>query len=242
MTSPIAGRRLFIGIPSYDRKINLTAAMALIELGQRALEHELAIKVQTLVGCSIVSMARNSLAHMFLESSCTDLLFIDSDVTFKAVDILKLLTLTTKFDVVAGVYRQRRLQKAYAVALDMSDEALVMNKAGLIRADRVGMGFTMIRRQVFEKLRDEHPEWAYRASDESDDTHMSFFDFKSAPEGYLGEDCLFCDRVREVGFSIWVDPSLAPGHMATLELEGSYGDDAITPMLEVVKQRKQVAH
>lgn len=239
----LEGRRLFIAIPSYDHKLNLNAAMALVELGQRAIEHRLAIHIRTLCGCSVVSLARNTLADLFLDTNCTDLLFIDSDVTFKATDVLRLLALAPQFDIVAGVYRMRQMKKIYRVGLDMSGDTLVMNKVGLVRGSRIGMGFTMIRRRVFEKLRDAHPEWAFLPPEEhkTSGTMYSFFDFKSTPEAYISEDCLFCDRAREAGFEVWIDPSIELGHMSTLELTGSYGEDAIKPMLAAARSQQEKA-
>jgi hypothetical protein len=62
----------------------------------------------------------------------------------------------------------------------------------------------LIRREVFETLKDNHPEWKYfddRVQNKHEDKFCySFFDFKSTPEGYVGEDYNFCDRASEHGF------------------------------------------
>jgi hypothetical protein len=65
------------------------------------------------------------------------------------------------------------------------------------------------------------------------------FDFQLAEEGYIGEDYLFCDRAREHGFEVWIDPSITLGHMGVQEYVGNYGRDVLYPM--VVPMQKDVA-
>jgi hypothetical protein len=57
------------------------------------------------------------------------------------------------------------------------------------------------------------------------------FDFMMAEEGYIGEDFLFCDRAREHGFEVWVDPSITLGHMGIQEYVGNFGNDVLYPMV-----------
>jgi hypothetical protein len=47
----------------------------------------------------------------------------------------------------------------------------------------------------------------------------------------MGEDYLFCDRAREIGFEVWVDPSISLGHMGVQEYMGDYGRDVLYPMI-----------
>jgi hypothetical protein len=57
------------------------------------------------------------------------------------------------------------------------------------------------------------------------------FDFLVTDEGYMGEDFLFCDRARELGFDVWIDPSISLGHMGVQEYTGNYGKDVLYPMV-----------
>ena len=49
--------------------------------------------------------------------------------------------------------------------------------------------------------------------------------------GYIGEDFLFCDRARELGFEVWIDPSITLGHMGVQEYTGNFGNDVLYPMI-----------
>ena len=237
----LAGRSLFIALPAYDFKVSLKLAISLAQFAQQAQQHGVSIQIGSICGCSVVSRARNLLAQDMLDSECTDLMFIDSDINFEAADIFRLMAWTSdpSKGIVAGVPRTRSTTKTYIGTLDYDENGeLTMNGMGLVRAKRVATAFMMVRRDVFEKLNDSHPEWRYY-DERSERTVPCIFDFMKTDEGYIGEDYLFCDRAREEGFEVWVDPTIKLGHMGVQEYEGEFGRDVLYPML--VPPQKDVA-
>lgn len=229
----LAGRSLFIALPAYDFKVSLKLAISLARLAQMSLQHGVDIQIGSVCGCSVVSRARNLLAQDMLESECTDLMFIDADINFEPEDVFRLMAWTSdpKKGIVAGVPRTRSTTKTYVATLDYDeDNQLTMNGMGLIQAKRVATAFMMVRREVFETLDEAHPEWRYY-DERSKRTVPCVFDFMLTEEGYIGEDYLFCDRAREHGFEVWVDPTIKLGHMGVQEYEGHFGPDVLYPML-----------
>lgn len=229
----LAGRSIFIALPAYDFKVSLKLAISLARFAQTAQQHGIDIQIGSVCGCSVVSRARNLLAKDMLDSACTELLFIDSDINFEPDDILRLMAWGSdaKKGIVAGVPRTRSENKVYIATLDYDEnKELTMNGMGLVRAKRVATAFMLVRREVFETLYNEHPEWHY-IDDRSDRKLSCMFDFKLTEEGYVGEDYLFCDRAREHGFEIWVDPSISLGHMGVQEYVGNFGTDVLYPMI-----------
>jgi hypothetical protein len=237
----LAGKKLFIGLPAYDFKISVKMAISLAEFCVKAQHHGIQIQMTNVSGCSVVSRARNIIADQLLETDCTHLLFIDADTNFNADDVFRLLAFADRKDIVAGISATRKKQKVYYSTLDQDEDGnIVMDKMGLVRVLRAGTGFMMIKREVFEKLRDVHPEWKFYDPNTDKDMY-SFFDFKSTPEGYVGEDYLFCDRAREQGFTVWVDPTIKLGHMGMHEFEGDFGNDFLYPLLKPVDANKEAA-
>ena len=229
----LAGRKLFVALPAYDFKVSLKLAVSLAQLAQAAPHHGIELQIGSICGCSVVSRARNLLTQDLLDSECTDLIFIDSDINFQPDDVLRLLAWTSdpKKGIVAGVPRVRDEVKTYITSLEY-DEAnqLTMNGMGLVRAERVATAFMMVRRDVFEKMIEAHPEWRYYDK-RADKTVPALFDFLLAEEGYIGEDFLFCDRAREIGFEVWIDPTISLGHMGVQEYQGNFGEDMLYPMI-----------
>jgi hypothetical protein len=234
----LAGRSLFIALPAYDFKVSLKLAISLARFAQQAQKHGIDIQIGSICGCSVVSRARNLLTQDMLDSDCTDLIFIDSDINFDAADIFRLMAWTSdpKKGIVAGVPRTRSTTKTYIGTLDYDENGeLTMNGRGLVRAKRVATAFMMVRRDVFETLDAAHPEWRYY-DERSERTVPCIFDFMKTDEGYIGEDYLFCDRAREMGFEVWVDPTIKLGHMGVQEYEGEFGRDVLYPMLAPSKR------
>lgn len=229
----LAGRSLFIALPAYDFKVSLKLAISLARVAQAAPQHGIDIQIGSVCGCSVVSRARNLLTKDFLESECTDLIFIDADINFAPEDVFRLMAWTTdpKKGIVAGVPRVRGEERVYITALEYDDnQELTMNSMGLVRGMRVATAFMMVRRDVFETLVEAHPDWTYYDK-KSDRMLPAIFDFKLTEEGYMGEDFLFCDRAREVGFEVWIDPTIKLGHMGVQEFLGDFGKDVLYPMI-----------
>lgn len=229
----LAGRKLFIALPAYDFKVSLKLAISLARFAQAAPQHGIEIHIGSICGCSVVSRARNLLAQDMLDSDCTDLLFIDSDINFEPEHILRLMAwgADPQKGIVAAVPRTRSENKVYIATLDHDENNdLTMNGMGLVRAKRVATAFMLVRREVFETLAREHPEWQYDCN-RSNRRLTAMFDFMLTDEGYIGEDFLFCDRAREHGFEVWVDPSITLGHMGVQEYTGNFGNDVLYPMV-----------
>lgn len=227
----LSGRSVFIALPAYDFKVSLKLAVSLARFAQEAPQHGITIQIGSICGCSVVSRARNLLAQDFLESTCTDLLFIDSDINFEPDAIYRLLAWGgEKKGIVAAVPRVRDTNKVYIMDLDIEEDHIIMDYMGLVRAKRVATAFMLVQRKVFETLVEKHPEWEYYDT-KSDRTLSCLFDFVLTEEGYIGEDFLFCDRAREEGFEVWIDPTITLGHMGVQEYMGNFGEDVIYPMI-----------
>ena len=237
----LVGKKLFIGLPAYDFKISVKMAIALAEFCVKAQQHGVSIQISNVSGCSVVARVRNIIANEFLESQAEHLLMIDSDMTFNADDIFRILAWSQTKPIVAAVGVASKKEKVYFSSLDQDeDNNIIMDRMGLVKVKRVGTGFIMIQRKVFEVMRDAHPEWKYMDQN-TGKVLQSFFDFKSTPDGYVGEDYVFCDRAHEHGFTAWVDPTIKLGHMGVMEYEGSFGEDFLYPLLKPIDAKKEAA-
>lgn len=228
----MAGRKLFIAVPAYDFKVSLKLAVSLAKLAQQLPQHGIELNIGSICGCSVVSRARNLLVKDFLNTNSTDLMFIDADINFEPEDVMRLMAWASapQIGIVGGVPRTRKSQAVYIAQLDQDAEGLTMNSMGLVRAKRIATAFMMVRREVLERMVQEKPQWEYY--DQNSEQKLSaVFDFLVTPEGYVGEDYLFCDRARELGYEVWIDPTIKLGHMGVQEYAGDFFNDVLQPMI-----------
>jgi hypothetical protein len=231
----LAGRKLFIGIPAYDGKINIKLAYNLAALMPKALQFGVSVKLGDVSGCSIITMARNQLVHEFLKSDATELLFIDSDVIATADDILRLMAQSGGKDITAGAYPRRSKDKNFFADLYFDENKDLEFDGSLMRLERVGTGFMLIQRHVIEAMVAAHPEWFY---DFKGEQVCGVFDFQNRDGRYLGEDYLFCDRAREHGFKIHIDVDISLPHVGTEAFENNFREEVVLPLLDMIRQSK----
>ena len=233
----LKGRKLFIGIPAYDGKLNIKTAFSLAKLMPLALNHGVSMYLSHMSGCSIITMARNALVNEFLKTDADELLFIDADVIVEPDDVLRLLAQSEGRDILAGMYPRRASDKNFFLDLYRDDTDSLVFDGPLLRVKRVGTGFMLIKRHVIESLVNDHPEWDVENRN-GNGTVSAVFDFAIKNGKYVGEDYLFCDRATEAGFKCWVDVELSLPHVGAEEFTRDFLEDVIRPMLADERQKK----
>ena len=134
------------------------------------------------------------------KNECTHILFIDDDMVFPAVTLQKMLRLDK--DVVGVVAYSRKPGDASTVEIR---EGEVLARPDVpskpFKAHAVGGGVLLVKMDVFGGLQEP------------------YFGFKTYPNGVtlMGEDSWFCERVRNAGKEIWVDPTIEIKHLGDYE-------------------------
>lgn len=233
----LTGRKVFVGIPAYDGKLNIKTAFGLAKLMPIAHQHGVSMFLSHMSGCSIITMARNALVNEFLKTDAEELLFIDADVIVEPDDVMRLLAQSEGRDILAGMYPRRAADKNFFLDLYRDDTESLVFDGPLLRVKRVGTGFMLIKRHVIEKLIADHPEWNVE-NREGNGTVAAVFDFAIKNGKYVGEDYLFCDRATQAGFKCWVDVEISLPHVGTEEFTRNFMEDVIIPMLEGERKKK----
>jgi hypothetical protein len=196
---------------------------------------------------SLITRARNSLAHQFIKSNATHLMFIDSDIRFRPTDILKMLEADK--DIICGIYPKKEINW-FTVKNAMDNQvpqehlkyhtgSFVVNLVGYagevtVPVDKPveifngGTGFMLIKRKVFDKLSKKVPEYTNDVGDLSGQMGTSakikeFFATSIEPETnrLLSEDYHFCRIWRMAGGKVYAAPWAHLGHMGSYLFEGA---------------------
>ncbi len=231
------GRKLFIAIPAHDGRLNIKTSFALCQFMVEAARLGIKVYLSDLSNCSIITMARNALVNEFLKTDATELLFIDSDVIVNPDAILRLMAQSGDKDVTAGAYPRRAKDKKFFTDVYFNDAGDVEFDGSLMRVERVGTGFMLIQRHVVETLIKNHPEWMYKNTVTGEEM-SAIFDFKIVDGKYVGEDYLFCDRVRADGFKVHIDVEISLPHVGSETFTSDFYEDAVKPLLESIHRSK----
>lgn len=176
---------------------------------------------------SLISRARNDIARDFLKTNSDVLLFIDSDITFKAEDIYDMIMLGE--DVIGAVVPLRKMNwtSMYEglIAYDGKEHPNKFGKFFNINTEtpdgfydavenkkpfevlRIGTAILSIKRKVFEQMQDIVPVYYSNNQGEERKKSWDFFPIYVEDETLISEDFSFCNRWREMGNKV-----MAVGH------------------------------
>lgn len=167
-----------------------------------------------LVGYCHVDDARNAVVRNFLESDCTELLFLDADVSWQPEGIVQLCR--RDLDLVGGVYPYRRESQNMPVRL-LSTK--LPDADGLLEVEGLPTGFMKIRRHVLEQI----AKCSLVYLDKTEETPQVFERLTGNDKTRWGGDIAFCNKWRQLGGKIYADTEIRLGHAATVIYRDSLG-------------------
>lgn len=213
--------KILIAVPAYGGLVSEKTLTGIYETTRDLVREGYQIDLLTVANESLIPQARSNVANFFYHNTeATHLLWVDADVGFHSEDVRKLIDLKTDF--AAATYPKKTYPLRYSCMLPK--EGVVWNETKTaIEMARVGSGFQLLSRRVFERIAERFPELKYVPQSESrivtpaEIAHSyHYYDTAKTKEGTLvGEDYAFCDRYRESGGTIWLRPDIALSHVGS---------------------------
>jgi hypothetical protein len=221
---------VLIAVPEYRGMVN--ECRFSMNACAKALEAAgIPVEIRSFPGQSLVTRARNIIAHVFLTTRHTILFQWDDDVECRDPDALVKMV-KTKRDVLGGAYPFRDGSGGVVVGpLPKKDGKpgefeVHVEDDGTCSVREVATGFLLVRRHVLTTLMQKHPELLCQIDGGGPELrgapHWALFDTRIDPDGighrrrYLSEDWTFSRRCREAGFDprVFVPPILRHWGMA----------------------------
>jgi len=198
----LEGRKvIFFGLPMYGGHCQAPFFGSCLQMKEalRDVPHDISI----LTNESAVHRARNQLAKTFLETENERLMFIDSDIEFNPNDIGKLWQMDA--DIAVGLYPMKKIGAQKAAWVD--GELVTDMPEGNFEVDYAGTGFMMIKREVFEAMK-EH----VKQEKTEEGKRYRFFHFPVRGGVELSEDYEFCRLAKKLGFKVIANPEIKLTH------------------------------
>jgi hypothetical protein len=170
--------------------------------------------VRILRGGSQVDLVRSAMASKAVQDGFAETLWIDSDVMFNPDDVER-IRLHGK-PITAGLYVKKTLA-GFACKFKPAQDGMTFGVGGgLVELEYAGMGFTHVRREVYEAVARVCDMPKCGGNYDPALTITPYFIPMVIPEGeghcYLSEDYSFCYRARLAGFEPMADTRIKLGH------------------------------
>ena len=239
--------KLYIATPMYGGQCFGYFAQSLMTLQNNLRDNRVDMACSFLFNESLIQRARNALVHGFLKTDFTHMMFIDADIHFNPADVLPML-LADK-PIICGIYPKKEInwQQIHAAALagvppqDLRkySGSFVVNLIDYQNEQRVeldkpveiwngGTGFMLIKRGVFEALKDKVPTYTNDMILIIDKNpvkkiiHEYFAtSIDETSNRLLSEDYHFCKLARQNGFKVYAAPWAQLTHSGTYNFSGT---------------------
>lgn len=238
--------KIFIATPMYGGMCAGFYTQSIIQLLTTCQANGVDAEFSFMFNESLITRARNSLTHTFLKTDCSHLMFIDSDIKFRAEDVIHMIRADK--DILCGIYPKKEINwHSVKAAMDRGvpfDQlkshtgSFVVNLVNYVGEVTVpvnvpveifngGTGFMLIKREVFGKLGESVPSYSNDVVDlggkmQQSEPIKEFFTTSIEPgtNRLLSEDYHFCRIWRESGGQVFAAPWCQLAHIGTYTFEG----------------------
>jgi predicted O-methyltransferase YrrM len=161
-----------------------------------------------------VDDARNAVVRDFLDSDCTELVFLDADVSWEPEALIALCRIDR--DLVGGIYPYRRESDEETMPVRHLPQ-ITVDDDGLVEVEGLPTGFMRIKRHVLETM----AATAKHFIKDEGKPHPVLFERDYFGGGRRGGDIRFCMVWREMGGKVFAAPDLRLGHCGKMVLRDS---------------------
>lgn len=184
-------KRILIGLPIY-KTISGRTAFSLIEM-LKATPHETQVLFQDGV---FVHQNQNIIAEYAVANGFDYVFFVEHDMIFEPETLNKLLA--DDKDIVCANYNFRSAPRC-SMVFDKELKHIPFKDIPkeTFEAGAVPTGLTLIKTEVFKKLKKPY----------------FFYEYSEEGEMKTSQDVYFSLKAREAGFSVWCNPNIETGHL-----------------------------
>lgn len=211
--------KLLIATPYYEIKGFATYIRSIVASASNLTRSGIDFGYYDVCGDAYVDRAKNTIANYFLESDFTDLLMIDSDMSWNMEGLVSVLK--SPHEIIAGTYIARNGTN-FCGAVMKKDDKYLTDSIGNLYAFWIPGGFVRFKKSVFQKMVKSYPDDWYidETANTYNDPNRKYYKFfwkDTINHRLVTEDCWFCQRWNAIGGKILIDPNIYLGHSWSTE-------------------------
>lgn len=207
-------RRVLIGTASYDGKTEAWYNDSMYTTIKIGLMNGFDILPLTICYDAMVQNARNDLIQTFvLDESLDDLIFIDADQSWDPQWVFSLLSRPQ--DVIGGTVVKKSDEPGFNVKLLPGDPKLELD--GTMKVSYVGTGFLKVSRKAATAVYNISEPYNH-----SNKSNRMTFDLKIIDGDLVSEDNVFCQKWKDLGGEVFIDPNMTCSHIGVKKYQGDF--------------------
>lgn len=201
--------KVMLAMPIGSGMLPWETAKGLLATQAACIQAGVPLRIEPLIGCSIVSWARTALVDAFLKWDGTHMFWIDADMAWSPSDFMQVLGKGAVLDIVGATYPLKR--DPVQVFINELPGDTEINGLDCVKVRSLGMGFVCMKRAVVEAVAAEKE---FATDSVNGLTMRDVFRIDRGPGGTArGEDVAFFDDARRLGYDLWLDPAVKLGHI-----------------------------
>lgn len=207
-------KNILVATPSYDGKIDVWYANALHHTSIIGLKNDVLFHPVFMSYDALVQRSRNDLIAIAKENDFDGVLWIDNDIEWHPEWALEIVN-AGKDVLGLPVIKKSAIDESYNIKCKIED--LIKDKDGLIEVESVGTGFLYMSKDAINALWDSATPYNHNGQN-----RRWIFEVKIQDGDIISEDVLACQRLRDLGFKIFIDPTKTCNHIGSLKFSGDF--------------------
>jgi|TARA_X000001316_G_scaffold6136_1_gene1472 hypothetical protein len=209
-------KKILIGTPSYDGRVDVWYTDSLVNSTKLAIENNIDLFAIYTSYDALVQRARNKLVQIALEYNFDEIIFIDSDMGWDPQWILDLAN--RKEDIIGGIAPGRRDIESWNTYI-ASKNLIYSDDKKLIQVEKIGTGFLKVSKKALLDIWNISSKYL---DDEDQKTYCHAFELEVKDNTLFSEDYVFCRKLIDLGYKLWVDPTMNCNHTGTKTFTGNF--------------------
>lgn len=206
-------KKVLIATPCLDGRVEAYYTNSLYESVKLGLQNNILLQPIFLAYESILPMARNELINLAYRERYDCMVFIDDDECWDASALIEIIQ--SDKDVIAIPVVNKGDQKLEYNVYGVDDEP--DEKDGYYKIVKCGTGFLKLSRNVIKDLWESNPDCEFRGK-----VLKNICEYANINESFVGEDIMLCKKIKELGYTLWVNPKHTVSHIGMKMFKGNF--------------------
>jgi len=207
--------KVLIATPAHDGRLDVWYTTSLVNSVRIAQENGVFLHPVFMSYDALVQRARNDLFRLAIEGEYDAVIWIDADLEWHPMWIMELLA--SDKDVIGGTYR-KKTDDAELYTVKTRD---LTTTDGLVKVESLGLGFVKMSKAAVSALWESSQPY----QNEGREGRM-VCDIQIVDGQLHSEDTMVFNKLKDLGFDVWLDPRMTCVHIGTKKFYGNFEDFA----------------